>query len=108
MAWLLHSVLVRLNTTSHLHALSVHRPLAGCAAAHILHLLLTVYSHHVLHLVAVQFAEVHIEAIVGRAGVDSSMLDTSGDLVVHDGLLVLADDVDSELQHVLFPKLVWI
>lgn len=39
--------------------------------------------------------------------VDTSMLDLCGDLVVHDCLLVLAHDVDSQLENVLLSQFSW-
>jgi hypothetical protein len=58
MTGLLHCVLVCLRTTSHLHALTVHRALTGSPAAHVRELLLAV--RHVLHLVVIQLAKIQV------------------------------------------------
>lgn len=39
--------------------------------------------------------------------IDASMLNLCSDLVVHDCLLVLAHDVDSQLEHVLLSQFSW-
>ena len=48
--------------------------------------------------------DVHEASVV--EAVKARMLDPGGDLVVHDGALVLADNVDAELDNVLLAQLV--
>ena len=63
-------------------------------------------AHDIGELWPLEFAKVEVDHLATGSRVDASMLNARSDLVVDNSLLVFADDVDTEFQHVLFSQLV--
>lgn len=101
MSGLLHAVWVVGHGARARESLTVDRALAGRATTHIRHLLLAVGAHHIRELGSFELAEVEVDHVATGSCINARMFNARGDFVVNDGLLVFADNVDSEFQHVL-------
>ena len=96
---LTHYLLLHRDLTRHIRRTSsIHAALAPCP------LKVLPIHHHVATCTRIELTKV--EDIIALA-VDTSVLNLCSNLVVHDCLLVLAHDVDSQLEHVLLSQLSW-
>lgn len=94
---LTHNLSLHRNLTRHVRRTSsIHAALAPCPFK-----ILPIH-HHVATCTRIELTKV--ENIIALT-VNTGMLDLSSDLVVHNCFLVLAHDVNSQLEHVLLSQL---